>query len=104
MRKATVLLPALIFFAATAGAMAQNATDPKSVPVTPETAKIESKDCPETSQDCKIICKKFPPKTGSLLGGHTECRTRHFWDDRTRQDQAAIVKLQLDATHLAILH
>ncbi|HEX4860442.1 MAG TPA: hypothetical protein VFV07_04340 [Rhizomicrobium sp.] len=103
MRGTTAPLPALIFFAVTAGAMAQ-VTDPKSVPVTPVTATIESKDCPETSQDCKIICKEFPPKTGSRLGGHTECRTKHFWDDRTRQDQAAIVKLQIDATHLSTIH
>ena len=102
MLKAASAVSVLVFIAAVSGARGQPAVDPKAV--TPDTAKIEAKDCPETSEDCKIICKKFPPKTGSLLGGHSECRTKHFWDDRMRQDQGALVKLQLDATHLAIVY
>ena len=98
MRKTTVLLPALIFFAVTAGAGAQQAVDSKT-PVIPETAVADSKDCPAESQDCKIICKKFAARTGSLLGGHTECRTKHWWDDRMREDQATTVKIQIEAYH-----
>ena len=33
------------------------------------------------------------------LGGHTECRTQHWWDDRMREDQATTVKIQEEAYH-----
>jgi hypothetical protein len=37
------------------------------------------------------------PPTGTRLGGHTECRTHKYWDDRMREDQARTNKIQEDA-------
>jgi hypothetical protein len=80
----------LVFAAFGFGAMA----DDKTPPVIPYSAVKESANCPPENEDCKIVCKKLPPRTGSRLGGHTECRTKRWWDDRMHEDQNTILKLQ----------
>lgn len=104
MLKAASVVSALIFVMAASGAGAQRLVDPKTVPITPSFEAKEAAECPATSEKCKLICKFFDPPTGTRLGGHTECRTAYWWEDRMRQDQAAILKLQEDATHLVIVH
>jgi len=93
MRKAAPLLSILMFFFAAAGVRAED-TDPKSVPVAPGFELKSAQDCPEGTQSCKLICKTFAPPTGTRLGGRTECRTQHWWDDRMHEDQATTVKIQ----------
>jgi hypothetical protein len=75
-------------------AMARPDFDPKPPPVTPVPEAQNAADCPETSAECKLICKKLEPPTGTRLGGHIECRTKHWWDDRMREDQATTTKIQ----------
>jgi hypothetical protein len=104
MLKAASVVSALIFVVAASGAGAQEVVDPKKVPITPSFEAKAAAECPETSEKCKLVCKFFDPPTGTRLGGHIECRTVHWWEDRMRQDQAALVKLQEDATHLAVVH
>jgi hypothetical protein len=111
MIKAASVVLALVFVATVPGARAQEVVtpkqgevDPKKIPLTPIFEKKEADECPETSSKCKLVCKFFDPPTGTRLGGHTECRTVYWWEDRMRQDQAAILKLQEDATHLAVVH
>lgn len=99
MRKATAILPVLVFLCATSSAMAQDPVDPKTVPVAPTFELKSANECPEGTGNCKLVCKTFPPKTGTRLGGHTECRTQHWWDDRMREDQATTVKIQEEAYH-----
>lgn len=89
MYKIALSLSVVIFLGATA---AKAGSDEK--PIIPDSAVAEAEDCPQSSEMCKIVCKTFPPPTGTRLGGHTECRTRHWWEDRMRQDQATTVKLQ----------
>jgi hypothetical protein len=102
MRKAASILSALVFLVVAPGAGAQHIVDPKKVPITPGFEAQEAADCPETSEKCKLICKFFDPPTGTRLGGHTECRTAYWWEDRMRQDQGALLKLQQDETHMAL--
>ena len=104
MLKAASMVSALIFVVAASSAGAQEAVDPKKVPITPSFEAKEAAECPATSEKCKLICKFFDPPTGTRIGGHTECRTVYWWENRMRQDQAAILKLQEDATHLAIVY
>jgi hypothetical protein len=104
MLKATSVVSVLVFITMASGAIGQEVVDPKKVPITPAFEKQSAAECSAGSQNCKLICKFFDPPTGTRIGGHTECRTAHWWEDRMRQDQSALIKLQLDATHLTIIY
>ena len=41
-----------------------------------------------------IICKKTPPKTGSRLGGGSECHTRRDWERQQAEAQRILSKAQ----------
>ena len=99
MRKATLLLTVSAFLCATSGVMAADPVDPKTVPIAPKYEIQSAAECPEGTQNCKLVCKKFAAPLGSRIGGHTECRTQHWWDDRMREDQATTVKIQEEAYH-----
>lgn len=77
---------------------AARAEDPQANPiVVPDSAAAAAADCKEGAQDCKLVCKRQPPPLGTRIGGHTECRTRQWWEDRMREDQARIQKIQHDS-------
>jgi hypothetical protein len=101
MLKAMSVISVLVFITMAPGAVGQAVVDPKTVPIAPVFEKQSADECPAGTQNCKLICKFFDPPTGTRLGGHTECRTAHWWNDRMREDQSALVKLQLDATHMS---
>ena len=94
MRKAASLLSVLVLFVATSGVRAADAVDPKTVAIAPKADLQSAAECPEGTQNCKLVCKTFAPPTGTRLGGRTECRTQAWWDLRMRQDQATTVKIQ----------
>jgi len=68
--------------------------DDKPLAVVPDSAAAQAAECQEGSEGCKLECKRFAPPTGTRLGGHIECRTRQYWQDRMREDQATTVKIQ----------
>jgi hypothetical protein len=59
-------------------AVAATTPAPATTPVAPTTS----------TDDNEIICKSSGPPTGSRLGSHRECKTKHDWDaDRVRSEQ-----------------
>lgn len=73
-------------------------TDPHATPIViPDSAAAAAADCKPGVKSCELVCKKLPPPLGSRIGGHTECRTRQWWEDRMREDQARIQKIQHDS-------
>ena len=62
--------------------------------VVPDSAAAQAADCHEGMSDCKLECKHMAPPTGTRLGGHTECRTHKYWDDKMRADQATTATMQ----------
>lgn len=68
--------------------------DPSAPPITPGPEAQAAAECPDSSDSCKLVCKKFDPPTGTRLGGHIECRTKQWWENRMREDQATITKIQ----------
>ena len=93
----------LAFMVTVSGVRGQEVVDPKKVPITPAFEAKEAAECPATSEKCKLVCKFFDPPTGTRLGGHTECRTVYWWEDRMHQDQFALTKLQQDADHMMVV-
>ena len=74
------------------------AEDPLSKQIViPDAAAAAAADCKPGEKSCELVCKHLPPPLGTRIGGHTECRTRQWWEDRMREDQARIQKIQHDS-------
>jgi hypothetical protein len=64
-------------------AVAATTPAPATTPVAPTTSTTAA-----ATDDNEIICKSSGPPTGSRLGSHRECKTKHDWDaDRVRSEQ-----------------
>jgi hypothetical protein len=42
----------------------------------------------------RIVCRKLPPRTGTLLGSRKVCQTERQWREITRRSQEDITKRQ----------
>jgi hypothetical protein len=69
----------------------QNTTPPGETVVVQSTAPVQ-----ETVQDSlnEIVCRTAPPAIGSRLGGGRECHTQRQWNQRQREDQRMLQRLQ----------
>ena len=64
------------------------ATSPSKAPIPAATTSDQTSDLDT------IICKKFPPPTGTRLGSRTICDTKRHWQELQEQSRQELEKLQ----------
>ncbi len=84
----------IIAAAFSAPALADDAVPPPATAPGVQAPTAQGDGATETSYLDRVVCKKLPPPTGTMLGGRRICQTERQWREQMKRSQEDIIDTQ----------